>query len=81
MVHELKIVPEYFEEVFRENKNFEIRKNDRDFNVGDYLLLKEFDGVDYTGRQIFRKVGYILEGGNYGLDKEYVIMSLKSTYL
>ncbi|HGS9341836.1 TPA: DUF3850 domain-containing protein, partial [Clostridioides difficile] len=29
MIHELKILPQYFKEVVNGNKNFEVRKNDR----------------------------------------------------
>lgn len=39
MIHELKILPEYFEAVTSGRKQFEIRKNDRDFKVGDQLIL------------------------------------------
>lgn len=38
--HELKILPKWFEDVQANKKNFEIRKNDRNFEVGDYLILK-----------------------------------------
>lgn len=41
--HELKLHPRYFNRVADGTKTFEIRKNDRDFQVGDRLLLKEFD--------------------------------------
>ncbi|WP_331384989.1 DUF3850 domain-containing protein [Bacillus badius] len=43
MKHELKIYPQYFKAVVSGKKSFEIRKNDRDFKVGDTLLLHEFD--------------------------------------
>ena len=48
MVHELKILPEYFEAVDSLHKQFELRKNDRDYKVGDFLLLKEFEEGTYT---------------------------------
>ncbi|MCX7610250.1 MAG: DUF3850 domain-containing protein [Ignavibacterium sp.] len=38
-VHKLKIYPEFFKEVCSGKKTFEIRKNDRGFQVGDILLL------------------------------------------
>lgn len=41
-IHELKILPQYFEEVLKGNKTFEIRKNDRDFKIRDILILKEW---------------------------------------
>lgn len=38
IIHELKTLPEYFELVRKGIKNFEVRKNDRDFKVGDMLF-------------------------------------------
>ena len=35
MIHELKILPEYFNEVQSHNKQFELCKDDRDYRVGD----------------------------------------------
>ncbi|MEM5599315.1 DUF3850 domain-containing protein [Niallia circulans] len=52
MEHFLKIQPQYFEEVRNGNKSFEIRKNDRDFKVGDTLYLQEYNPLEqeYTGK-------------------------------
>lgn len=77
MTHELKILPEYYEAVALRRKTFEIRKNDRDFKAGDTLVLKEWDGEKYTGREVSRYVNYILYGGQYGIEKDYCIMNLK----
>lgn len=78
MVHELKILPKWFEDVARQKKTFEIRKNDRDYNVGDTLILKEWDKGKYTGREIKRTVSYIYYGdGTYGLSDEYVVMAIR----
>ena len=41
-IHELKLDTRYFEDVKSGLKNFEIRKNDRDFKVGDILKLKKY---------------------------------------
>ena len=40
MTHELEILPEYYEEVKCGHKNFELRKNDRDYIVHDTLRLR-----------------------------------------
>lgn len=40
MTHELKILPQYYEEVKAGNKNFELRKNDRDYMEHDTVILK-----------------------------------------
>lgn len=77
--HELKIAPRWFEDVQSGRKNFEIRRNDRDFKIGDYLLLKEWERGKYTGREITRKIQYIYEGdGTYGLSDEFCILGLYS---
>jgi hypothetical protein len=74
----LKTWPEYFRMVLSGDKNFEVRKNDHDFQVGDMLILQEWDpSVErYTGYEIEREVVYILKGGQFGIGPEYCVMSL-----
>ncbi|MCR6515317.1 DUF3850 domain-containing protein [Clostridium sp. LY3-2] len=76
MIHELKILPEYYESVKNGEKRFEIRKNDRSYKVGDLIKLNEFDR-DYTGRSSVYEIIYKLEGGSYGLEKGWCILSIK----
>jgi ASC-1-like (ASCH) protein len=73
--HELKIEPPYFQAVLDGRKRFEIRKNDRDFEVGDMLLLKEYDPVKekYTGWELKVNVLYITD---YAQQPGYVVMSI-----
>ena len=48
-IHELKILPAYFNDVFSGRKNFEIRKNDRGFRVNHILMLRIWRQKNYTG--------------------------------
>lgn len=82
MTHKLKILPKWFDDVLNERKKFEIRKNDRDFKVGDKLLLQEWERGKYTGREILKEIEYIYHGdGTYGLSEEYCILGLKPKIL
>lgn len=78
MKHELKTWTKYFEAVFNGKKNFELRKDDRGFQIGDILILKEWEPElgKYTGRQLTKSVTYIFEGGSLGLEKGFVIMAI-----
>lgn len=76
-LHELKILPEYYEKVLSGEKRFELRKDDRGFKVGDIIRLCEHDGKEFTGRDSLYDIIYKLDGGNYGLEKGYCILSIK----
>jgi hypothetical protein len=81
MIHDLKCVPPYFEDMKTGNKAFAFRKNDRNFQVDDQLLLREYvPGVGYTGRIELRNVRYILTSG-FGLPEGYCIMGLNGEVL
>lgn len=75
-IHELKILPKYFNEVESRNKCFELRKDDRDYKVGDLILLKEFDNGKYTGREVgLFLITYILRDcPEYGLMDGFCIL-------
>lgn len=74
-IHELKTLPEYFLEQIKGTKQFEVRKNDRDFKVGDVLILKEYDN-GYTGSEISVIVTYILKDF-VGLKDGYVVLGTR----
>jgi uncharacterized protein YneR len=75
--HELKILQQYFRAVVDGSKKFELRKNDRDYQVGDCIFLNEYDGNNYTGNSLPVMITYILKGGQYGLEEGYCILGLK----
>jgi len=83
--HELKTWPTFFEEVNNGKKKFEVRKNDRNFKVGDILILREYEPLmatiddsreGYTGRSIEMEVTYIVYGPQFGIRDGYCVMSL-----
>lgn len=78
MNHELKTWPECYQAMANKIKTFEVRKNDRDFKVGDYLILEEWDPETkkYTGNRMDASIDYILGGGEFGIKKDYVVMSI-----
>ena len=86
--HELKTWPNQFRAILDGRKCFEVRHNDRDFDVGDTLLLKEYDpspyssekylGVrGYTRRELRVRVTYMLHGGQFGLPANMCVMSIE----
>lgn len=87
-LHILKIKDEYFDAVLKGYKTFELRKNDRDFQVGDLIHFIRTDGDEYgflfiNGEKIFARelsyqIIYILKDvPEFGLDKDYCILGIK----
>lgn len=76
VMHELKILPEYFEAVASGKKQFELRKDDRDYQVGDFIDFCEWNGKEYTGvRYGCVRIRYILRNcPEYGLMDGYCIL-------
>ncbi len=83
MHHELKVLPPYFDAVIDGRKTFEIRKDDRGFQAGDTVTLREYDPEYkgfyqpekdmYTGRTYNAKIGYVTA---YAQQHGYVVFSL-----
>ncbi|MDB5236004.1 MAG: hypothetical protein JWR44_2997 [Hymenobacter sp.] len=74
--HELKTWPSCFAAVKAGNKPFDVRENDRNFLVGDMLVLREYDpdAEQYTGQSITRWVSYVLEGGAFGVQPNWCVL-------
>lgn len=83
--HDLKTRPKYFQPLWDRRKNFEVRRNDREFRAGDILHLREWDPgqpVDpdaskdarYTDRSIHAVVTYVLhlEDAGFLQDGDYI---------
>lgn len=79
MIHDLKCWEEFYELIESGAKTFEIRDNDRNFQVGDVLHLREYLKWDmaYTGRSLDVEVTYILSDDFIGLREGYVAMQIR----
>nr|WP_312985789.1 DUF3850 domain-containing protein [Clostridioides sp.] len=74
--HELKIYKEYYEPVLNGSKTFEIRKNDRNYRVGDRIVLNELqdDKKTCTGRYFKGVITYVTD---YAQQDEYVVFGFR----
>lgn len=78
-LHTLKIKSQYFLEVWQGFKTFELRKNDRDYEVGDLIhFIDAEDGEEFPFEDVIYKITYILKDvPEYGLKKGYCILGIK----
>ena len=78
----LKIKEKYLMDILYNDKNFVIGKNDGDYEVGDLIHFVDENGKEYDRcidieKAVFR-ITYILKDvPEYGLDKDYCILSIK----
>lgn len=82
----LKTWPEYWDAVRHGTKTFEVRKNDRNFAVGDLLELQRWnpetgkedpvEGDDTTCSILEARVSYVLPGGAFGVEPGFVVLGL-----
>lgn len=75
-VHDIRLGASFFDDVLKCQKNFELRKNDRGYKVGDILHMMEFKDGRNTGRSVKRKVIYMLEDFT-GLEDGYCILGIE----
>ncbi len=87
-LHELKILHEYLVDVDLGKKTFELRKNDRDYQVGDLIRFIDIREDDSTANKnqiepnidenTLYRITYVLKDvEKYGLDKDYCILAIK----
>lgn len=79
--HYIKCETKFFNDVVDGFKSFEIRKNDRDYQPGDDIVLKEYDKKlrELTGREERVNIIYMLE--DYpGIEPGYCILGIESYY-
>ena len=78
--HQLKVWSEYMDDLLNGSKTFELRYNDRNFQVGDFLLLMEYDKENqkYLTRELKVKISYVLDNSVFDALKDgYLIMGIQ----
>lgn len=75
-MHELKISPSNFSDVASSRMSFQIRKDDRNYKIDDYIYLREYDEDTYTGRSLPARITHLLSEAE-GLQKGYVLLNIK----
>jgi len=78
MEHRLKVWSNFFDDVKSGRKNYEVRYDDRDFQVGDVLVLMEFHPLSgvITGEEVRRVVTHKLDDRFGGLVRGYCVLGL-----
>ena len=83
MIHALKSNTDRFHPVWDNVKNFEVRLDDRNYVVGDLLLMCEYDDkLDcFSGNFVLSEITYIYDGKGQsfpsGLAEGYVVLGTR----
>lgn len=83
--HYIKSWSHFFDAIKDGRKLHDLRKMDREYNVGDILVLQRYDNINgnYTGEELEAEITYITSNkvpcafSSSALDKNYAILSLK----
>ena len=77
--HELKSWPSQFQAMWTGLKRAEFRRDDRGYEVGDLLELREWDpsGQQYTGFQLTARVMHLLRGPELEVPAGFVVLSIE----
>lgn len=85
MTHAVKIEPRFYRMVINGLKPYEIRFNDRDYRVGDYLALNEWDAEkkEYTHKTALFEIVSVLNNEDFpdGINPGYVVLGLSRRYI
>ena len=85
MIHNIKLREEYVDAVYNNEKPFEVRKNDRNYQVGDYIVFEPVkyseEDCDYTIhydhpiKNVVYQITYILDD-YWPINEAYVVFAI-----
>lgn len=84
MHHTIKTHAELYHRVKSGEKRFDIRKDDRNYQCGDTVTLEYFDSPaapPHGNEPLDFRIGFVLRGGQYGLEPGYVAFQLEEAEL
>ena len=87
-VHDLKTDPIVWEAIASGKKRFEVRLNDRFYQRGDIVTLFKLSQSGLSGayewdynrnepKQLTFRIGWMLQGGQFGIEPKYVVFQLE----
>lgn len=85
-IHILKSWPQFFKAILEGDKKHDLRSMDRGFEVGDKVVLQEYDPINglYLGREIMASITFITSEdtpcaySSAVLQRGYCILSLET---
>lgn len=85
--HVLKTTITVWDAIESGQKRFEVRRNDRFFQQGDIVVLRKWDaeyhwyapneGRKFTTCDLRFRIGWMLQGGQFGVEPGYVVFQLE----
>ena len=78
--HRIKILESFANAVYCGDKKFEVRKNDRGYQKGDYvefIVLYDSDGCEYVDHPLSKyrfQINYVLSG--WGIEEGYCVFGI-----
>ena len=82
MRHDIKIKQCYLIHILEGNKTFEVRKNDRDYQVGDLVRFLPLQDDNYNAYSVKQeipdfKITYVT---SFGCQEGYVVLGIQAAY-
>ena len=77
-LHEIKLLSEFADDVYAGRKSFEVRKNDRDYRVGDtvrFRVIGNENAVNHPLNARLYEITYVLSG--WGIEDGFVVFGIK----
>ena len=78
VTHCVKCKSHFYDAIKDGSKTFEVRRNDRCYQKGDFIELSRtvVTGFIENDEKLTRQITYVLPGGDYGIDPGYVVLGL-----